>query len=194
MAMEAVPARINAAALLLSRGAAADVALACGGRSISFAALRAAVAQAAATWQDCGVEPGELLLLRIPSGIEQAVAFLGAIWAGAVPVPLVHAGTAHLGHPGDPHAPGRFILDTSREGYAGCWRDSVLTLDEWRAYLVASATIDAVELAPAAPACWTAPCRGDGGRAHLLTHALAAAQPLPEIALPGRVVPEPALP
>lgn len=194
MAVGAALTRINAAALLLSRGAPADAALACGGRSISYAALRAAVAQAAAAWQDCGVEPGELLLLRIPSGIEQAVALLGAIWAGAVPVPLVQAGTAHPGHPGDRHAPSRFILDTTREGYAGCWRDSVLTLDEWRAYLGVSGTIDAVELAPAAPACWTTPCRRDGGGAHLLTHALAAARLLPEIALPGRRVPEPALP
>ena len=191
--MPACPTRINAAAQLLSRGAPADAALACGGRSISYAALRTAVAQAAATWQDCGVEPGELLLLRIPAGIEQAVALLGAIWAGAVPVPLVHAGRAHMGHAGEPHSRSRFILDTTREGYAGCWRDSVLTLDEWRAYFGGSATIEAVELAPAAPACWTTP-RKDGGGACLLTHALAAAQPLPEIALPGRLVLEPVLP
>lgn len=170
--------RINAAALLLAAGPSAQAALVCGPRSLCYAQLRHDVAQAAAAWQDCGVEPGEVVVLRIARGIEQAVAFLGAMWAGAVPVPLPagRCGAGHFGHPWDRQAPCRFILDEAREGYAGAWRDSVLTLPEWRAYVADSALLEPVPLLPGAPACWTDPRAGDGAGARELRHGHIAAR------------------
>ena len=175
--------RINAAALLLEAGPPSQPALACGSENLSYAQLRRAVAQAAGAWQDCGVERGEVVVLRIARGIEHAVAFLGAIWAGAVPVPLGRDGDPHQGHAWDQQAPCRFILDHSREGYANAWRDSVLTLGEWRDCVAGSPLLEPVRVPPAAPACWTDP-GSDGSGAELLRHGFAIGS-LPPAENPG---------
>ncbi|WBY03225.1 AMP-binding protein [Ramlibacter tataouinensis] len=169
--------RINAAALLLARGLPSQAAVAGPDGSADYAALRSQVAQAAGAWHDFGVEPGEVVLLRLPPGLERSVAFLGAIWAGAVPVPLGEGDEGHRGDPWDAHAPARFILAASRAGYASAWRDSVLTRLEWRAGLGAAGAAEPVALPPQAPCCWTEPRRRGGDGARLLRHAFAQLQP-----------------
>ncbi len=164
--------RINAAVLLLARGGPSQPALACDGDVLDYAGLRERVARAAGVWQDFGVEAGEVVLLRLPAGLERTVVLLGAIWAGAVPVPLGDDDD-HRGHPWDAHAPTRFILAQSRAGYASAWRDSVLTLLEWRRCLAEAGAAEPVALPAQAPCCWTEPRRRGGDGARLLRHAFA---------------------
>ncbi|MBC5768140.1 AMP-binding protein [Ramlibacter albus] len=167
------PHRINAAALLLARGLPGRTALAHGTHTLSYAQLRLAVAQAAGAWLDCGVHRGEVVMLRGTHGIERTVAFLGAIWAGAVPVPLARTRTGTVGHAWDTQAPSRFILDDSRAGYANAWRDSVVTIAEWRWYLQDAEAAEPVALRETSPACWTEPRTSAGGGARLLPHGFA---------------------
>lgn len=175
--MDSACPRINAAALLLAAGDPALPALACGEHRICYGELRDAVALAAAAWLDCDVRPGELVLVRALHDIEHAVAFLGAIWAGAVPMPLA-APADHLArHPG---LRSRFVLDLAREGHADRWRDQVMTLAEWRMYLALSRPAAPVAVPPDAGACWTGARPRDGDGARLLAHrfALPPASPL----------------
>lgn len=172
---------INAAAQLLAPDLPARTALACGDQRIAYGELRAAVALAGAAWLDCDVLPGEVVTMRPVRDIEHAVAFLGAIWAGAVPMPLHAARELQARHV---RPPVRFVLDATRDGYVDGWRDSVMTLAEWRMYLGLSRPAAPVQLPPEAAACWTEP-RRDGGGARLLAHgfALAAASFGPEAPL-----------
>ena len=169
--------RINAADLLLARGRPSQPALACCDSTLDYAGLREQVARAAGAWQDFGVEAGEVVLLRLAAGLERSVVFLGAIWAGAVPVPLADDDEGHRGHPWDARAPTRFILAPSRAGYASAWRDSVLTLLEWRSCFAEAGAAEPVPLPAQAPCCWTEPRRRGGDGARLLRHAFAALQP-----------------
>ncbi len=174
---------INAAALLMDRGAPDGIALVHGKRNLSRMALRASVANAAAAWQDCGVAPGELVQLHLRPGIEQAVALLGAIWVGALPISLGRAGVAFTGQPWDAQAPCRFILAMDRAGFASRCRDSVLTLGEWQACCAGVQAIPPHRMVPHAPACWTEPRTLDGGGARILTHSFAMAKgpaPVPQ--------------
>jgi hypothetical protein len=167
--MDAPCDRINAAALLLAGRDPERIALACGEQRIGYGELRAAVAVAAAAWLDCDVQPGELVLVRGLHDIEQAVAFLGAIWAGAVPMPLASPAEGLGLHR---HTPVRFVLDDTREGYADRWRDQVMTLAEWRMYLRVARPAPAALVPAEAAACWTQVRRGGGG-ARLLAHRFA---------------------
>ena len=171
--MDAVVHRINAAAQLLAHGMPGGTALACGEQRIGWQELRASVALAGAAWLDCDVLPGEVVMMRPVRDIEHAVAFLGAIWAGAVPMPLHSTRELQSRHA---RPPVRFVLDASRDGHADGWRDSVMTLAEWRMYLGLARPAAPVLLPAEAAACWTEP-RPDGHGARWLAHrfALAAA-------------------
>jgi acyl-CoA synthetase (AMP-forming)/AMP-acid ligase II len=146
-------ARINAAELLLSRAAPARTAIVCGTNSMCWGELRLAAARAASAWQDCGVEPGDAVVLRLAAGLESSVALLGAVWAGAVAVPLPRelpqqewqAWAADVGC--------RFILDESREAYGAQWRDQVITRAEWQAAFAESQAVPAVPRPAEAAAC-----------------------------------------
>jgi acyl-CoA synthetase (AMP-forming)/AMP-acid ligase II len=56
--------------------------------TLSLGALAKATRQTAALLLDRGVQPGERVVLCIPTSPDFAAWFLGAMWAGAVPVPL----------------------------------------------------------------------------------------------------------
>jgi hypothetical protein len=167
--MDSACDRINAAALLLAAPDAGQPALACGDRHIGDGELRSAVALAAAAWLDCQVQPGELVLMPALQDIEHAVAFLGAVWAGAVPMPVASP-AQHLARHRDLRV--RFVLDLTREGHAQRWRDQVMTLAEWRMYLGLSRAARPVLLPPDAAACWSE-ARRDGHGARLLAHRFA---------------------
>ncbi|MCX7961377.1 MAG: AMP-binding protein [Burkholderiales bacterium] len=83
---------MNAAAELLAPAALARhggrVALACGGESITYAALAEQVARAAAALASLGVRRGERVLFLMRDTPEFAAAWLGAVHAGAVAVAL----------------------------------------------------------------------------------------------------------
>lgn len=53
----------------------------------SFGRLRAAVQGCAAGLWQAGLHPGDRVLLRLGNSVEFPIAYLGAIWAGLIPVP-----------------------------------------------------------------------------------------------------------
>lgn len=77
---------MNLAASVLHERDRAGVALVCGEARISREELAARVAHAAGGFRALGVQPGERVLLAMRDGPEQAVAWLGAVYAGAVAV------------------------------------------------------------------------------------------------------------
>ncbi|MBI5275845.1 MAG: AMP-binding protein [Burkholderiales bacterium] len=146
---------INAAHLLLQAAPPTRTALAWGERSLSYGELRLAAARAAWVWHDCGVQPGEPVLLRLHDRLDRAVALLGAIWAGAVPVPLVTGMPEKAWMAWAQHAGSRFVLDDTREGYDTAYRDNVMTVKEWQEALDEAQAIAPASLPSSAPACWT---------------------------------------
>jgi acyl-coenzyme A synthetase/AMP-(fatty) acid ligase len=77
---------MNAAEILLAVGADDAIALECGGATMTYAGLRAAVPRAAAVWRARGLFPGTRAIVYAPDGIDWVVAYLGAIWAGGVAI------------------------------------------------------------------------------------------------------------
>jgi hypothetical protein len=163
--------RINAAALLLARGAPQRPALLGARRSVTYGDLRNAVARAAGAWHERGVAPGELVMLRGDHDVEHVIAFLGAMWAGAVPVPLrlalPHGEAAPVGV--------EFARDASRAhpGQADC--EGSMHWDAWHAVPAAATPLPQVACEPWADACWTEPRTWSGGRALVLPHRFALA-------------------
>lgn len=77
---------MNGAELLLANAAGEVTALQCGEQTVSYASLRERVARAAAVWREQGVKPGQPVAVMLPDGIDWVIAWLGALWAGAVAV------------------------------------------------------------------------------------------------------------
>jgi non-ribosomal peptide synthetase component F len=164
-------ARINAAALLLARGAPQRPALVCGRRSVSYVDLRRAVARAASAWHAHGVATGELVMLRGDHGVDHVVAFLGAMWAGAVPVPLRPALPDDTGA-----AQGvQFALDASRPHAGQVNGHGSTRWIGWQAEVASLAPAPETPCEPWAPACWTEPRNWSGGSALVLPHRFALA-------------------
>jgi hypothetical protein len=168
--MDEVPDRINAAALLLARGTPRRPALVCEGRSLSYAELQKSVARAACQWRDHGVEPGEVVMLRGDHGLDHTVAFLGAMWAGAVPVPL-RAPAAQ--EPLEGPAPVQFAVDTARTQAGHLNGHGATRWTTWPHDLAGAAPLPAVACELWAPACWTEPRTWNGGSARVLPHRFA---------------------
>ena len=79
---------MNAAAALLAAGEPGRHALACEGRALGYGDLAERVARVAGGLRALGIAPGERVLLAAADGFDWVAAHLGAIWAGAVSVPL----------------------------------------------------------------------------------------------------------
>jgi hypothetical protein len=164
--------RINAAALLLARGAPQRPALVCGRRSVSYAELRRQVSRAASGWRERGVAAGELVMLRGDHGVEHVVAFLGAMWAGAVPVPL----RAALPHEGElPALDVQFALDAARPHPGQQNGHGSTRWIPWRADFAQLPPAPETPCEPWAPACWTEPRTWSGSSALVLPHRFALA-------------------
>lgn len=56
--------------------------------TVTFAQLRQGAARTAAGLSEAGVEPGDRVALMLPTGREYFDVFFGALWLGAIPVPL----------------------------------------------------------------------------------------------------------
>lgn len=170
--------RINAAALLIARGRPAQPALVWGERTLTYGELRRAVARAATAWQECGVAPGEVLMLRGDQDVEHIVAFLGAIWAGAVPVPLRTPAAPEGGDGGSGLV--HYVVDRARQA---AHRDGHAPppWSAWHPDLRSAPPALPVPCLPASPACWTDPRSWTEGGARVLPHRFALAL----IARPG---------
>ena len=66
----------------------ARTAIVCGGESLTYAELAARMRAAAAAWRALGVAPGDPVLLLMRDTPQFAAAWLGAVYAGAVPIAL----------------------------------------------------------------------------------------------------------
>ena len=77
---------MNAAEHVLSTGKDGATALACGSESITYAELRERVARTAGWLQDNGVTRGDRVIVVGADSIAWVVAWLAAIWAGAIAV------------------------------------------------------------------------------------------------------------
>lgn len=154
--------QINAAALLLARGTPSQPALVSTDGTLSYRELRRSVAQAATLWQELGVQPGEVLMLRGGHGCAEVVAFLGAMWAGAVPVPLRPAEGAE--------APVRYRVQRPSERRDGRAHAVVHPWSEWQPQLGSVPALAPVPRLPWEPACWVDPRSWDGEGARVLPH------------------------
>jgi len=152
---------VNAAAYLLATGQTGATALECGAERLSYGELRAAVGRAAGAWRARGLLQGERVLVFAPDSIAWIVAYLGAIWAGAVAVGLnsrlfERELSIVLSESG-----ARFIWcnESSRPVLqrllANVADPPRLVIDaEWSTELAAARAIPAVELPEDAPALW----------------------------------------
>jgi len=158
--VDLAPDRINAAALLLARGTPAQPALVCCGHTLHYGELRKAVARAATTWQECGLAPGEVVMLRGDHGVEHVIAFLGAVWAGGVPVPLR---AAACDEQDVAPRPVRYRIGSASAAAQPAW-------SEWPHDFRGAPPSAAMPRELLAPACWTEP---RGGASRVLPHRFA---------------------
>jgi acyl-coenzyme A synthetase/AMP-(fatty) acid ligase len=144
--------RLNAAALLLEGHDARHPALVChGGESLDYGELRERVARTAACWRAHGVVPGDRVAIKLPDSADWVVAFLGAIWCGAIAVgvnPQVPAADWHyiLGESGFK----LIVVDDSAADEADNatpepWRERLLPRAAWRASWPLRATAGAAD-------------------------------------------------
>ena len=162
--------RCNAAALLLTGQDDAREALVCGDRQISYGELREQVARAAGVWQARGIGPGDRVAIRLPDGIDWVVAWLGAVWSGAVAVAI---------NPRIPAPDWAYILDEAGFGLIVAdssadtpapWKSRVLALDDWRSALRTAAPVTARMMEEDQAAFWTH-SSGSSGKPKAVVHA-----------------------
>jgi acyl-coenzyme A synthetase/AMP-(fatty) acid ligase/rubrerythrin len=173
-------AATNAAVVLLGADVAKRAALVCGSASLSYEVLRERVAQTAALWRARGVEPGDRVAIKLPDGLDWVTAFLGAMWAGAVAVPV---------NPRVPAPEWQYILDEagfsvilaeSFDGTPAPWRERVLLVDDFRLGLEGVEPIDAWPASAETPAFW---CHSSGtsGKPKAVIHAHRFAQHIEQV-------------
>ena len=144
---------MNAAALLLERGEPRRIALICGSESLRYDALRQAVARAAGAWQGIGVARGQPVAIRLGDGIDTVVAYLGAIWAGAVAVAVNPRSPADEWQRVCAEARWACVIDEN--GAAQGLSGPVLSRAQWRQWAQAALPIAPEPMAPDEPACWS---------------------------------------
>jgi len=161
----------NGAALLLRNGQdEAGTALICGDQRLSYGELRAQVARAAGLWRQRGIGNGDRIAIRLVDGIDWVVAWLGAVWAGAVAVGV---------NPRIPSREWNYILDEAGFGLIlaesaadtpAPWSDRVLALAEWQPALAAATPVEPQMVEEDQPAFWTH-SSGTSGQPKAVVHA-----------------------
>lgn len=160
----------NAAVLLLADADAQRSALVCGEATLSYGELRERVARAASLWRSRGIRPGERIAIKLSDGIDWVTAFLGALWAGAVAVPV---------NPRVPAPEWQYILDEAGfsiilaeagDDTPAPWSARILHVEEFRQAVAAAAPVAATPVHPDAPAFW---CHSSGtsGKPKAVVHA-----------------------
>jgi len=175
---------INAAGVLLADTDALRTALVCGDATLSYDALRQRVARAAGFWRARGIQAGDRIAIKLPDGIDWVTAFLGALWAGAVAVPV---------NPRVPAAEWQYILDEA--GFSAIlvdgsddtpppWRSRTLQVAEFRNGLEAAEPVEARPMDAHAPAFW---CHSSGtsGKPKAVVHAHTFARHIEQVSSEG---------
>lgn len=145
---------MNGAAVLLGAHDPTSVAIECGAATITRAELRDRVARAAAAWRAEGLQPGQPVAVKLDDGIDWAVAWLAAVWAGGVAVGV---------NPRIPPAEWRAILDEARfalivaeaeDDTPAPWRGRVRGVADARLAWQAAAPMPPAERRADDPALW----------------------------------------
>ncbi len=174
----------NAAVLLLAAGDAQGTALACGAATLSYGELREQVARAGGYWRARGLGRGDRIAIKLPDGIDWVTAFLGALWAGAVAVPV---------NPRVPAPEWQYILDEagfsvvlagSSDDTPAPWRQRTLRIDDFRSGVQAAEAVAACAVAPRDPAFW---CHSSGtsGKPKAVVHAHSFARCIEQVSAAG---------
>jgi acyl-coenzyme A synthetase/AMP-(fatty) acid ligase len=132
--------------------------------------LRAQAARAAGYWRGRGLRRGDRLAIKLPDGIDWVVAFLGALWSGAVAVPV---------NPRVPAPEWQYILDEagfsvilteSTDDTPEPWRQRTLRVDDFRRGVQDAEPAAACAVDPQDPAFW---CHSSGtsGKPKAVVHA-----------------------
>ncbi len=160
---------LNAAATLLADHDPQHAALVCGSETMSYGALREAVARGGAAWQARGLARGDRVAIRLPDSIEWVSAYLAVIWAGGVAVgvnPRIPADDwDYIANEGD----FRFVLCTAPDEVPARRSAAVAGLDAWRGEAAASKAMAPVPMADDEPCFW---CHSSGssGRPKAVVH------------------------
>jgi acyl-coenzyme A synthetase/AMP-(fatty) acid ligase/rubrerythrin len=174
----------NAAAVILSGQAAQDLALVCGQAHMRYGELREAVARAAGYWRNLGVEPGDRIAVKLPDGIDWVTAFLGALWAGAVAVPVNPRVPAPEWHYILDEAGFKLILAEGDGDTPSPWLERTLLLSTFQRGCHDAAAVAAWPVHPQTPAFW---CHSSGtsGKPKAVVHAHHFAQHIEEVSRDG---------
>jgi benzoate-CoA ligase len=175
---------INAAELLLGGHDLRRLALVCGDRQLTRAALREWAARCAAVWAAHGLRPGDRVAVKLPDGLDWVAAFMGSLWAGMVAVAV---------NPRIPDAEWRYILDEAGfsvilaehdDDTPESWRSRVMRLDDWRRECELRSPADVQPMDPEAPAFW---CHSSGtsGQPKAVVHAHRFAQQVDQVSREG---------
>lgn len=173
---------MNAAAALLERGDAQRIAIVCGERQVTYGELADRVARAAQAWQAAGLAPDDRAMVLAPDGIEWAEAYLGAIWAGGVPIganprvpltelaPVLAESQARYAWVAPALAPGvQAMAGAMQGGPAVVTPASVPGTVDWNALLAAARPIAPVPRQPHDAALWIS-TSGTTGRPKAVIH------------------------
>lgn len=163
-------ASANAAVQLLAAGAAQHAALVCGATTLGYGELREQVARAAGYWRGRGLHPGERIAIKLPDGIDWVVAVLGAMWAGAVAVPVNPRVPAPEWRHILDEAGFRLILAASGDDTPPPWLQRTLQVDDFRRGVQGAAAVAACAVQARDPAFW---CHSSGtsGKPKAVVHA-----------------------
>lgn len=176
--------RSNAAAVLLAGGDAQHTALVCGAATLRYGELRERVARAGGFWRARGIQAGERIAIKLPDGIDWVTAVLGAMWAGAVAVPV---------NPRVPAAEWQYILDEAGfsiilvdadDDTPPPWRSRTLQVAEFRNGLAAADAVEACAVDAQEPAFW---CHSSGtsGKPKAVVHAHRFARHIEQVSREG---------
>jgi len=174
----------NAAAVLLDGAAAQRTALVCGHAMLSYGELRGRVARTAGFWRARDIQAGDRVAIKLPDGIDWVTAFLGAMWAGAVAVPV---------NPRVPAAEWQYILDEAgfsvilvdaSDDTPPPWQARTLQVADFRSGLEAAEAIEACPADARSPAFW---CHSSGtsGKPKAVVHAHSFAQRIEQVSSQG---------
>ncbi len=134
-------------------------ALVCGDDRVTYGELRDRVARAAAVWQARGIAPGERVAVKLADSCDWVVAYLGAMWSGAIGVAV---------NPRIPEAEWHYILDEAGFGAIlveadeptpAPWNSRLVTRADWRREVDAAEPCAPRAMASDAPAFW---CHSSG--------------------------------
>jgi acyl-coenzyme A synthetase/AMP-(fatty) acid ligase/rubrerythrin len=174
----------NAAVLLLGNAATSHTALVCGEDSLSYDALREQVRRAAGALRARGIKPGDRVAIKLNDGIDWVVAFLGALWAGAVAVPV---------NPRVPAPEWSYILDEAGfslilveadDATPEPWRRRTWSLADFHHARRGAELVSACPADPRAPAFW---CHSSGtsGKPKAVIHAHRFARSIEQVSRDG---------